>query len=63
MPQRVADYFVVAGLDFNNAKSLRLPGEAANQSKSLFFDDALLPYVIDWSDDYGVEYGNTLLQL
>ena len=33
MPQRVADYFVVAGLDFKNAKSLRLPGEAANQSK------------------------------
>ena len=36
MPQRVADYFVVAGLDFNNAKSLRLPGEAANQSEFFF---------------------------
>ena len=28
MPQRVADYFVVAGFNPENAKSLRLPGEA-----------------------------------
>ena len=36
MPQRVADYFVIAGLDFANPHSLRLPGENHNQGK-LFY--------------------------
>ena len=55
MPQRVADYFVVAGLDFQNAKSLRLPGEAANQSKLWFFLSHFFYYF--YKDDFGVEYG------
>ena len=54
MPQRVADYFVVAGLDFQNAKSLRLPGEAANQSKLGFFESLFYCF---YKDDFGVEYG------
>ena len=55
MPQRVADYFVVAGLDFQNAKSLRLPGEAANQSKLRFLSQIF--YCFYYKDDFGVEYG------
>ena len=35
MPQRVADYFVIAGLDFQNAQSLKLPGECSNQGKKV----------------------------
>ena len=37
MPQRVADYFVIAGLDFANPHSLRLPGENHNQGKFIVY--------------------------
>ena len=40
MPQRVADYFVIAGLDFTNPHSLRLPGENHNQGKLWFVYDS-----------------------
>ena len=46
MPQRVADYFVIAGLDFANPHSLRLPGENHNQGK-LWFDYDSFSWLID----------------
>ena len=46
MPQRVADYFVIAGLDFTNPHSLRLPGENHNQGKLWFVYDSFL-WLID----------------
>ena len=42
MPQRVADYFVIAGLDFANPHSLRLPGENHNQGNLYFINYVLL---------------------